>query len=127
MASATTQGILDLGIAGLVAKPKDFQTGCSWKFEISWLTSLIFQEKFLRRWRIGDHANLRGAAVLASPVLGVPVSSIRSKCTSSRAMGGRKTHVPHEAARFHHAARRRGARRACADLSVLMRGSGGTR
>ena len=52
MASATTQGILDLGIAGLVAKPKDFQTGCSWKFEISWLTSLIFQEKFLRRWRI---------------------------------------------------------------------------
>src|SRR5258708_22987358 len=34
-----------------------------------------------------DYAVLRGAAVLTSPVLGVPVGSISSKCTSSFATG----------------------------------------
>ena len=36
---------------------------------------------------VAPHASLRAAAVLASPVFGVPVGSISSMCTSSRATG----------------------------------------
>ena len=35
--------------------------------------------------QVVDHAVLRGAAVAASPVLGVPAGSISSKCASSLA------------------------------------------